>query len=833
MKTNIEHYLTALTRLFFRHPWKTLLLVSALFGFMVSQLPKLTIDMSSEALLHRNDPYRLAYDQFRSEFGQDRIILLTITAPDLFNEQFFLKLRALTREIETKVPYVKKVHSLITVRDIWGDDSKLHVDELLADLSIKPIDYAALKQKVLGNPYYQNHLISADGSTTAVIIETEALIYETFTDIDTAAILNPQLFESDTKRADKAHYIKSAENHAVVSAVNGMISSYQAPDFAVAFSGTPVVMDVYNQATLRDMIKCSVILPAVVILFLFYLFRRLCGVLLPLIVVILSFLSAMGMMAFAQIPIKIMSTVLPAFILSVGIADAVHILTHFFLFLQQGDKKEDAIAFAVGHSGVAVLLTSLTTTAGLLSFSFAEMAAVSEMGIFAAIGVVFALFYTLVMMPAMISVVSIKPKRVKKRQNGLTDRILAHFGRTATAKPRVVIVIGILLLVVSGAFLFKLRFSDHVLQYFPDHMRVKQDALNIQEKLNGLLAFEIIVDTGVKNGLYEPAVLNRIEAVTDRLKQIEDPVSEFYVGNVISIIDLVKEINQALNNNDPQFYTIAQDRATLAQELFLFELSGADDLKAITDSDFSKTRISLKVPWMGSVDFSRMVNHIEQILEDVFEDDDRFSLTGMSVILARTYPATLNSMYHSYIIAFVVISLMLLLLVGNFRIGLASILPNILPVMLVMGVLAAFDISLDMTSMMIGSIAIGLVVDDSLHFIYSYRNLWSQSGNPVYAVKQTLQTTGRALLITSVVLACGFFSLLSATLLYLVKFGLLLGITILLALLADFLFLPALLVLCTGKSVHPEAVSKPLPNPISSMDRGANPSAAATLFDPP
>jgi predicted RND superfamily exporter protein len=392
--------------------------------------------------------------------------------------------------------------------------------------------------------------------------------------------------------------------------------------------------------------------------------------------------------------------------------------------------------------------------------------------------------------------------------------------------------ISILLLVVSGALLFELRFSDHVLKYFPDHMQVKQDALYIQDKLNGLLACEIIVDTGVKNGLYEPAVLNRIEAVADRLKQIEDPVSEFYVGNVISITDLVKEINQALNNNDPQFYTIAQDREILAQELFLFELSGADDLRAIADSDLRKTRISVKVPWMESVDFSRMVYHIEQILKEIFKDDHRFSLTGMSVILARTYPATLSSMYHSYLIAFVVISLMLILLVGDFRIGLASILPNILPIMLVMGLLAAFDISLDMTSMMIGSIAIGLVVDDSLHFIYSYRRLWMQSGSSGYAIRQTLQTTGRALLITSIVLACGFFALLSATLLYLVQFGLLLGITILLALLADFLLLPALLVLCTGKPGRPEAASISFSSPIPSMDGGANPSAAVLLPDP-
>jgi predicted RND superfamily exporter protein len=825
MKTTIEKHLTAAARLFYKHSWKTLLFVLALLGLTISQLPKLSIDMSTEALLHKEDPHRLAYDQFRSEFGQDRIILLSITSTDLFNENFIFKLRALIRDIEATVPHVKKVHSLLNARDIQGDDHKLQVDELLADQNLKTIDYEDLEKKVLRNPYYRNHLISEDGRTTAVIIETEAVIYDALTDIDETLILTPPALEPDTTSAAKPRYITSAENHAIVAAVNKIISNYHAPGFTVAFSGTPVVVDIYNRVTLTDMIKCSVILLAVVTLFLYYLFRRLCGVLLPLLIVILSFLSAMGMMAFAQIPIKIMSTVLPAFILSVGIADAVHILTHFFLYLQQGYKKEDAIAFAVGHSGVAVLLTSLTTTAGLLSFSFAEMAAVSEMGLFAAIGVIFALFYTLVMMPPIISLVTMNPKKNKNRQGRWIDRLLLFFSRTATSKPRVVIAISVLLLVVSGTLLFKLRFSDHILNYFPDHMQVKQDTLHIQEKLNGLLAFEIVVDTGVKNGLYEPKVLNRIEAVIHRLKQIGDPVSEYRVGNVISIIDLAKEINLALNNNHPQFYTIAQDRAILAQEFLLFELSGSDDLTALTDRDHSKTRISVKVPWMESANFSRMLDRIEQILEDVFNDDVRFSLTGMSVILARTYPATLNSMYRSYIIAFVVISLILILLVGDFRIGLASILPNILPIIVVMGLLAAFDINLDMTSIMIGSIAIGLVVDDSLHFIYNYRRLWMQSQDPGYAIKQTLQTTGRALLVTSVVLACGFFSLLFATLLCLVQFGLLLGITILLALLADFLFLPALLVLCTGKPVRPETVSKPLPNPVTNLDQGANPSA--------
>jgi predicted RND superfamily exporter protein len=833
MKAKIERCLTAMTRLFFRHPWKTLLLVLTLFGLSVNQLPTLTIDMSPEALLHENDPYRVGYDQFRSEFGQDRIILLTITTPDLFNEPFFLKLRDLTREIEAKVPYMKKVHSLITVRDIWGDESQLRVDELLEDLSVEPIDYAALKEKVLRHRFYQNHLISTDGNTTAVIIETEAVIYDAPADIDAAAILDPGLFDPDTTTPVTEHYINVDENHAVVENIYDIISSYQSPDFKINFSGTPVVMDIYNQVTRADMAKCSLILLAVIVLFLFSLFRRLFGIFMPLIIVIASYYSAMGLMAFSQVPVKIMSSVLPTFILSVGIADAVHILTHFFVYLQQGCSKEEAVVSAVRHSGVAVLLTSLTTAAGLLSFSFVEMAAVSEMGIFAAVGVVFALFYTLAMTPAMISLLPLKPKKERKRQSGLTDRILSQFGRLATTRPKAIVVVTILLLMVSGALLSKLRFSDHVLKYFPDDMRVKQDTLYIQDKLNGLLAFEIIVDTGEKNGLYEPAALNRIEDAIEQLKQIEDPVSGFYVGNVISIIDLVKEINQALNNNDPRFYSIAQDRETVAQELFLFELSGADDLRSITDSDFSRTRISVKVPWLGSVDFSRIVQHIDQVLTPIFKDEERFSMTGMSVILARTYPATLNSMYHSYLVAFVVISLMLILLVGGLRIGLASIVPNILPIMLVMGSLTFFGITLDMTSMMIGSIALGLVVDDSLHFIYSYRRFLMQSGDPDDAVRQTLQTSGRALLITSVVLACGFLSLLNATLLYLVQFGLLLALIIVLALLADFLVLPAILVLCTGNRERLQAVSKSFLSPISSLDRTAKPSSAATLVDPP
>ncbi|MDY6903971.1 MAG: MMPL family transporter [Thermodesulfobacteriota bacterium] len=819
MKKRIESAFEGLARWLYRHYRISLVMLAVAFGGLLLQVPDLQFDMSSESLLHANDPYRLQYDRFREEFGQDRNIVLGITGPDIFSYDFLIKLKSLHQAIESGVPYVKRVNSLITARNISGKNDLLDVGELMAGWPETPVDMNALRQRVMSDPYYRNYLISEDGTMTAISIETDAVIVDkTATENDILAEFSDPSpgsgpdEQASEKDGEQFHYISSAEIREIVDAVSRTLPLYETDNFSIAFSGSPVVVDAFNRAVAKDMVRCSLFAILTIGLFLGLLFKRLFGVILPLMVVVASVFSALGVMAFFNVDVKIMTAILPVFILCVGVADAVHVLTIFFRHYHAPDKggdapsKEDAIARALGHSGLAILLTSLTTAAGLLSFSFAEVSAIGEMGIFSAAGVIIALFYTLLMLPPMLALIPLKPTppRRVRRQPSLMDRVLTGFAHFSVNHAGKITTTAIVLLCLSLFFLTRLQYRDHMLNYFPSHMTVKQDIMQIEEKLKGVITYEAVVDTGAENGLHNPAILKKIDQAAlllkQRLKQI-DPA--FDIHKIITINDIVKAINKALNNDDPGQYRIPDDPKLVAQELLLFENSGADDLEPIVDTRLSKTRMSIKVPWLDSMGLYQMSGAISRELDAIFDGYAQVNLTGLSVILARTLPATLNSMYESYVLAAIVISLLMVLLVGDLKIGLLSMFPNLLPILAVIGSMAALSMPLDMTTLMIGSIAIGLVVDDTMHFMYNFRKFLDQTGDVRESVRLTLTGTGRALMITSMVLAGGFFTLLAATLPHLNRFGLVLGITIIIALLCDFLLAPALMTLVMNRAKKP------------------------------
>ena len=256
----------------------------------------------------------------------------------------------------------------------------------------------------------------------------------------------------------------------------------------------------------------------------------------------------------------------------------------------------------------------------------------------------------------------------------------------------------------------------------------------------------------------------------------------------------MKEIHQALNENNSAYYRIPQDRKIVAQEFLLFENSGSDDLERIVDSQFSQTRITIKTPWVDAVVCKRFIDKIQQQLSARFQDSVTFHTTGLMALLARAISAAIYSMAKSYLVAFVVITILMLVLIGNVKLGLVSMIPNLLPILTTMGIMGIFKIPLDINSLMIGSIAIGIVVDDTVHFIYNYQKYYQLTSNPYEAIRETMLGTGRALLITSLVLCTGFFILMLASLNHLVRFGFFTGITILIALVADFFLMPAIMI---------------------------------------
>ena len=380
------------------------------------------------------------------------------------------------------------------------------------------------------------------------------------------------------------------------------------------------------------------------------------------------------------------------------------------------------------------------------------------------------------------------------------DRFLTSISNFSTGHPRAILVASAVVICVSVAFAAQIRFSHHPLGWFPQSNSIRVATEKLDQEMRGTLSLEVVIDTARENGLYDPEILNRLEEAAVFLEA--QTYEDVFVGKAWSLTTILKEINRALNENRAEFYTIPQNKKLIAQEFLLFENSGSDDLEDVVDSQFSKARFSMKGPFQDAVHYAALMNTVDQYFRDKFPDAN-ITLTGMMVLLSKTINNAIRSMAKSYITALVVITILMVVLIGKVRIGLLSMVPNLMPILLMLGIIGATPISMDLFTMMVASIGIGLAVDDTIHFMHNFRRYYEQTGDPQLAVYKTLHTTGRAMLVTTIVLSIGFFIFVFADMNNLLNFGLLTSFTILMALLADYLVAPALMVLVNPKIAPP------------------------------
>jgi predicted RND superfamily exporter protein len=779
-------------RFVYRRAWVTIAVVVLGVFALCSQLPGLVIEPSMEAFLHEDDPTRTTYDAFRAQFGRDDVVLIALRTSEVFDLPFLERLRALHRELESEVPRVQEVTSLINARSTRGSADELIVEDLFEEWPGTPAELAVLRDRALSNPLYRNLLLSEDGRLTAIVVELDTY---SSTDGDAEALegfVEPAAEEGMAQPARP--FLTGEENAAVVGALHEVVARYRTPETPIYVAGTPAMNEHLQQAMRADMGRFTLLAVLSIAIFLAVLFRRAVGVLPPLVVVVLAVVSTLSAMAIAGVPITPPTQVLPSFLLAVGVGGCVHVLAIYFQRRTQGDESEDAIAFALGHSGLAVTMTSLTTVGGLSSFAAAELAPIGDFGTFGPVGVIFALVFTLSLLPALIAVF---PQRrlpaAHSTELARSQRALAALGDASVRHPHRVVGLTAALLVVALLGASQIRFSFRPNEWFPegDPFRISNDLLN--DEMKGTMFLEVLVDTQAENGLHDPDLLNGIEEMRRYAESVE--MGDLVIGKTISIVDVVKEIHRALNENRPEFYGIPQDPLLVAQELLLFENAGSDDLADVADSRFRTARFTMKLPFVDAIQYRPFIENVETEFGRILGPGPTIVTTGIMALLGRTISAVIETMVRSYIIAFLVITPLMVFMIGKLRIGLVSMIPNLTPIVLTLGLMGWVGIPLNPFTLLIGSIALGLAVDDTIHFMHGFRRYYARSADVRLAVRETLLSTGQALLFTSLVLSTGFFIFTFASLTNLFHFGLLTGFTIVMAFLADVVLAPALMAL--------------------------------------
>ncbi|MFQ5512904.1 MAG: RND family transporter [Myxococcota bacterium] len=772
--------------------WETIVLILLLSAFAISQLGQLRFETSIEKFLLEDDPTLLTYEAFRDQFERDDRIVIGIRPPRVFSLEFLAKLRALHRDLENEVPTLEEVTSLINARSTRGEGDDLIVEDLLEDWPRDEQQVEALRRRVLANPLYRNLLVSEDGRYTTVNIELDAFVSSA--DGSELEGFGDEPVEEAAPR--DREFLTGEHDIAAMKAVRAVLTRYEGSDFEVFMAGSPVMTERITEGMTRDMSRFLLLAFVASAVFLFVLFRRVSGTLLPLVVVVLSLLSTLGLTPLLGIPIQVPTQILPSFLLAVGIGDSVHILAIFYRRLAEGRSREDAIADALAHAGLAVVMTSLTTAGALLSFAATDLRPIAHLGVIAPIGVLLALLYTLTLLPALL-VLAPQGRSGAARKLGLAriDCILARCASLATSRPRTVVAASGLVILVALSGVLQLRFGHDPIGWFPrgDALRVSTEKLN--ETLKGVMTVELLFDTHAENGMHDPALLQRLEELEAYNATIQD--GDVFIGKTLSLVNILREIHQALNENRPEFYAIPKDRQLVAQELLLFENSGSDDLEDFVDSRFSVGRMTLRVPWTDAIAYPPLLRELGAYYRRVIPPNTDVTVTGLLPLLSRTFEAVIHSMARSYVIAFVIITGLMILLLGSLRLGLISMIPNLAPILLTLAVMGWFHLPLDGFTLLIGSVAIGLAVDDTIHFMHGFRRVQLRTGDPALAVRETLATTGQALFVTSLVLCTGFFIFMAGTMRSTFNFGFLTGLALALAFLADVLLAPALMMLVT------------------------------------
>jgi predicted RND superfamily exporter protein len=684
------------------------------------------------------------------------------------------------------------VTSLINARSTRGEGDELIVEDLMEQWPRDATELAALRRRVIANPLYRDTLISRDGRLTTITVRPST--YSSLgVDRDTLAGFE-DADEAAGEGAAGPEILSEEEGAALVSKVRGLRARHRGLGFETYLAGAAVVEERLVEETQSDMARLLTVSMSVVIALLYLVFRRLSGVMLPLLTVAMSLVSTLGAMAMLEIPLSLTTEILPSFLLTVGVCYSVHILVLFFQSLDRGARREEAITYALGHSGLAVAMTSLTTAGGLASFAWADVRPVAELGFVGPLGVTLAMVFSLVLLPALLAVVPLRARRGAGRPaNAQLQGAVVALGRLSARRPWSVVVLSALVLVLAGIGASRLRFENDYFEWFPegDPLRVAMEL--IDQELGGSVMLEAVVDTGEENGLHAPELLRRFEAVAVANRSLRH--GELFIGKTLSLVDVLKETHRALNEDRAEFYSVPGQQRAVAQELLLFENSGSDDLEELVDSRFSRARISMKIPWVDWMLYPEFLVRMQHQVEEILGDGVRLHLTGFTAVMSRAASSFIVTMARSYAIALLVITPLMILLLGSLGRGLLSMVPNLAPILFTLGVMGWAGIPLDMSTLLIGGIIIGLAVDDTIHFMHRFERTCGETGDPQRAVRETLETTGTAMLFTSVVLAAGFLVFTSAYMVNLAIFGLLCALATAVAFLADVTLAPALMVL--------------------------------------
>ncbi len=814
---------------------------------VVGMFTQTKFDMTIESWFSDNDPMKVALDKFHAEFGSDDGVYIVYKPKDgnVFSAASLKSVHGIREDLlnyrkrlkkgeKSILDHIVRINTIVNAPILKADNDVLLSKKLVGNViptsqeELDAIRKTAESQKTFPLLYF-----SKDAQYGGIFIETDFGTIPLEKDKGEDEFgkeeeenddMTMTFDESAVEERIRFKPVDMNEYLELMKEINAVLYN---PKYAEHLKYYPIGNAPLIEYSLKIMTELGPLYGGtilIIILLLWLLFRSFSAVLWPVFIVIFSSIWVIGITGWLGITITTMLMLTLMLIVAIGTADAVHILSGYLFFKNHGKNHEQALRAVFKKSGLACMLTTITTMIAMLAVTFTPIVNMKVFGFMSAGGVLLAFILTILLLPLMLDLWSPTAKKAEtamKKSKHPIGRFVPNYSliiqRFLTKVLPVVeknpLGISLIFLVIFGfcvAGALQVSIDSNMIEQFKKGSSIRKTYEVVDKNMMGSQNMEIFIDMGKENALQVPMVLKEL----DRLQQTINTSYNDLVVKTSSLADVVKDAYQTLNEGREDMYIIPDDQKMLSQTLFLFNNANPEDRRKLVSDDYRKSHISLQLYNTGSIEYIKMFVRMNQDINATFGKlksdypDLKVNITGGLALIMELSDYISWSTIKAFLLVLCVISIILIFIFGSFRAGLISIIPNLIPSALTFGLMGWLDVPLDMDTMVIAPIIIGIAVDDTIHFITHYRGEILVDGNIARALSDTIKEVGQAITFTSLVLGLGFSVMSLSSHMGTANMGRFGCLAIFVALICDLFLLPAMILI-----FKPKFQAKVIPSP--------------------
>ena len=743
----------------------------------------LQVKMSYELtrMLPKDDPTNVEYEHFKSQFGQDgSVILVAIQDPDLFTLKHFDDYYDLCN----KVNDLDGVEAVLSVSRIYN---------LVKNDSLKKFDFV----KIVGSKPRTQKEVDSIKNVIYNLPLYDGLLFNKKTNVSLMMITLDKEILNSKKRIP------------LIQELTDDINQFgQKYNIDVKYSGLPYIRTITTKMVQNELLFFVVLLLIIASILLFLLFRTPRAVLFAMIVVLISVIWVLGTIVLFGYKITILTGILPPLIIVIGVENSIFLLNKYLSEFRLHGNKVKALSRMISSIGNANLLTNATTAAGFASFIVTGNKLLVEFGIIASINILLIYLLSLFLLPILFSFFPVpKTKHMKHFEYGPVSKIIARASNIVLYHRKAIYITTAIILIGAIYGVTKLKTTGNIVDDISKKDKLYKDLIFLEQNFNGVMPLEITIDTKKRNGIMRLSTLRKIDQLEDTLASY----GEF--SKPLSVVQVVKSAKQAFYNGNPKMYSLPNNQEKnfiLSYVPNLGSTKKKSILDSFVDSTFSITRVSIQMANLGTNEIEVLLNDLTPKVDSIFPKKDYdVHITGTSVVFLKGTDYLVKNLFWSLALAIVIITILMAFIFSSARMIIISLIPNIIPQLMTAGMMGYFGISIKPSTILIFSIALGISVDNTIHFLSRYRlQLKHTNWNVKKSVMAALKETAYSMIYSAIVLFSGFYIFTFSSFGGTEALGYLVSFTLLVALFANLLVLPALLL-----TVDKRGVSKPFKEP--------------------